>query len=32
MIKSLSESVFMERSKFQELIRQNDKFILDILR
>lgn len=28
----LSESIFRERSKFQELIRQNDKTILDILK
>lgn len=28
----LSESLFRERSKFQELIRQNDKTILDILK
>ena len=29
---ALSESIFKERSKFQELIRQNDKSILDILK
>lgn len=28
----LSESIFRERTKFQELIRQNDKTILDILK
>ena len=29
---ALSESIFKERSKFQQLIRQNDKSILDILK
>ena len=28
----ISESIFRERNKFQELIRQNDKTILDILK
>lgn len=28
----MSDSIFKERSKFQELIRQNDKSILDILK